>query len=105
LRRGRYHVLEAASGPEALALWDDHDGPVHLLLTDVVMPTMNGVDLAAAAGSIRAEMPVLFMSGHPERAGVGIDRFGSQGANLIMKPFTPDAVVARINDVLAQKPG
>jgi len=105
LRRRGFTVLEARHGGEALEICQQYGGTIDVLLTDVVMPTMNGVDLAAAAGSIRAEMPVLFMSGHPERAGVGIDRFGSQGATLIMKPFTPDAVVARINDVLAQKPG
>ena len=103
LRRRGFTVLEARHGGEALEICQSYPGEIDVLLTDVVMPTMNGVDLAAAVTPMRPQTAVLFMSGHPERAGVGLDPQGAQAANLIMKPFTPDAVVARINDVVAQK--
>jgi len=96
-------VLEASCGPEALGLARQHAHELGLVLADVVMPTMNGVDLVAAAAPLRPDMAVLFMSGHPERAGVGLDPQGPQAANLLMKPFTPEVVVGRINQLIAQK--
>lgn len=103
LRRRGFTVLEARHGGEALEICRQHGGHIDVLLTDVVMPTMNGADLAAAASPMRPEMTVLFMSGHPERAGVGLDPQGPHAANLIMKPFAPEAVVARINNLIVQK--
>jgi PAS domain S-box-containing protein len=103
LRRRGFTVLEARHGGEALDICRHHSGPIDLLLTDVVMPIMNGVDLVAEATSIRPNLAVLFMSGHPERAGVGLDPQGPQAARLIMKPFSPAAVADRINEALAHK--
>ncbi|HXG87291.1 MAG TPA: ATP-binding protein [Vicinamibacterales bacterium] len=103
LRRRGFTVLEAGHGGEAFEICQQYGGSIDLLLTDVVMPNMNGVDLVAAATPIRPEMSVLFMSGHPERAGVGLDPQGPPAAHLLMKPFTPDTVVARINDILSHK--
>ncbi len=103
LRRRGFTVLEARHGGEALDICKSYDGVIDVLLTDIVMPMMNGVDLAAAATPMRPEMSVLFMSGHPERAGIGLDPTGPQAKNLLMKPFTPDTVVARLNDILSHK--
>jgi PAS domain S-box-containing protein len=103
LRRRGFTVLEARHGAEALDICKTYDGVIDVLLTDVVMPMMNGVDLAAAATPIRPGMSVLFMSGHPERAGIGLDPNSAQTKNLLMKPFTPDTVVARLNDILSHK--
>jgi two-component system cell cycle sensor histidine kinase/response regulator CckA len=103
LRRRGFTVLEARHGGEALEICRQYGGTIDVLLTDVVMPTMNGVDLAAAATPLRPEMAVLFMSGHPERAGSGLDPQDPRARNLIMKPFAPDEVASRINDLVLQK--
>ena len=103
LRRRGFTVLEARHGGEALEVCRQYAGTIDVLLTDVVMPTMNGPDLVAAASPLRPEMAVLFMSGHPERAGIGLDPQSPQAANLIMKPFAPDVVASRINDLIVQK--
>jgi PAS domain S-box-containing protein len=103
LRRRGFTVLEARHGAEALDICKTYDGVIDVLLTDVVMPMMNGIDLAAAATPIRPGMSVLFMSGHPERAGIGLDPNSAHAKNLLMKPFTPDTVVARLNDILSHK--
>ena len=105
LRRRGFTVLEARHGGEALQICRQYGGRIDVLLTDVVMPTMNGPDLVAAATPIRPQMAVLFMSGHPERAGAGLDPQASRSLNLIMKPFTPDVVVSRINDLVTRKAG
>ncbi len=99
LRRGRYHVLEAASGPEALALWDDHDGPVHLLLTDVVMPQMNSCELRDRVARRNSSIRVLFMSAYNDDA---IVHHGvlEPGVDLIQKPFQPAQLLARIRELL-----
>jgi DNA-binding LytR/AlgR family response regulator len=59
------------------------------------MPRMNGADLARAMTGLRPGLPVLFISGHPERAGAGLDPTGVP--NLLMKPFTADTLAARIS--------
>jgi PAS domain S-box-containing protein len=100
LRRRGFTVLEAADGGAALQICREYAGRIDVLVTDVVMPAMNGVDLAAAAGPLRPEMAVLFISGHPERAGVGLDPRRAESVNLLMKPFAPDDLVFRINELL-----
>ena len=92
-RRG-FTVLEAEDGAVALEMFRKESGRVDVLVTDVVMPRMNGADLAKAAGDIRPDLKILFISGHPERAGVGLDPAGAP--NLLMKPFTADTLAARI---------
>jgi CheY-like chemotaxis protein len=81
-------VLSARNGTEALALWRDHDGPPDLLVTDVVMPSMGGPELANA---LRARFPalrVLYVSGYNDEAML---RRGTlpAGAAFLQKPFTP----------------
>jgi two-component system, cell cycle sensor histidine kinase and response regulator CckA len=71
---------------------------VDVLVTDVVMPRMNGADLAKAAERIRPGLKILFISGHPERAGAGLDPTGV--TNLLMKPFTADTLAARIKELI-----
>ena len=94
-----YRVLVAADPADALRLCEGHDGPVQLLLTDVVMPRMNGRQLALAASGLRPEMRVLYMSGYTDDA---ILRRGLLDPDLpfIQKPFTPDALEVKVREVL-----
>jgi two-component system cell cycle sensor histidine kinase/response regulator CckA len=96
-RRG-FTVLEAEDGAAALELFRKDVDRIDVLVTDVVMPRMNGADLAKAAGRIRPGLKILFISGHPERAGAGLDPTGV--TNLLMKPFTADTLAARIKELI-----
>jgi PAS domain S-box-containing protein len=96
-RRG-FTVLEADDGAAALEVFQREKDRVDVLVTDVVMPRMNGADLAAAVGRIRPGLKILFISGHPERAGAGLDPTGV--TNLLMKPFTADTLASRIKALI-----
>jgi two-component system, cell cycle sensor histidine kinase and response regulator CckA len=96
-RRG-FTVLEAEDGAAALEMFRREKDRIDVLVTDVVMPKMNGADLAKAAGTIRPGLKILFISGHPERAGAGLDPTGV--TNLLMKPFTADTLAARIKEAI-----
>ncbi len=92
-----YHVLEAADGRHALEVSAGHTGPIHLLLTDVVMPRMNGSDLAA---QLTRERPlrVLYMSGYTETSVVR--RGDVPGAAFLQKPFSPTVLARTVREVL-----
>ena len=94
-----YNILEAASGPEAIALARGHKGPIHLLLTDVVMPNMSGREVAFQLAPERSDMRVLYISGHTEdrimHHGVLQDRMA-----FMQKPFTLSALAAKVREVL-----
>ena len=90
-RRG-FTVLDAEDGAAALALFKREKDRVDVLVTDVVMPNMNGADLAKQAEQLKPGLKILFISGHPERAGAGLDPTGV--TNLLMKPFTADTLAA-----------
>ena len=96
-RRG-FTVLEAEDGAAALEMFRKEKDRVDILVTDVVMPRMNGADLAKAAERIHPGLKILFISGHPERAGAGLDPTGV--TNLLMKPFTADTLAARIKELI-----
>jgi CheY-like chemotaxis protein len=98
------HSVLAASGPEeALDLCRDHPGPIHLLMTDVVLPGTNGLKLAHQVQTLRAEARVLFASGHDEQVllqhGVLLGR-----TPLLRKPFTLAALDAAIGAALEAGP-
>jgi PAS domain S-box-containing protein len=99
LRDAGYTVTEAASPEEALALAQDQREPIHLLLTDVVMPKMNGRALARALARVWPRMKVLFMSGYTDDA---IVQHGvlEPGIAFLEKPFTADALARKVRDVL-----
>jgi two-component system, cell cycle sensor histidine kinase and response regulator CckA len=97
LRQFGYQILEASSGEEALCLAQDYAEPLHLLLTDVIMPGMNGQELATRLRTIRS-MPVLFMSGYSDSTETAND----SGAAYIQKPFTPDTLVRTVREVLSR---
>ena len=99
LRRYGYTVLEAADGATALEVAANFKEPIHLLLTDVVMPDLNGRDLAARLQAARADLKVLFMSGYTDDAVV---RHGilQQGIAYLQKPFTPESLARKVRTVL-----
>ena len=101
LRKQGYTVLDARDGNEALFASKEHQGPIHLLLTDVVMPRMNGWELAKRLSPLRPEMKVLFMSGHTEDAVVRQSMAGP-GTSFIRKPFTPDGLADKLAEVLGE---
>jgi len=99
LERQGYRVLEAPSAEAALDLAHRHSGPIHVLLTDVVMPGMNGRDLARRLAELRPELRVIYMSGY---TGEAITRHGMLEAGLtyVQKPFTPDTLARTVREVL-----
>ncbi len=99
LRRYGYHVLEAPNGAEALSLCEQHEDPIHLLLTDVVMPHISGPQLATLLLPRRTDLRVLYMSGYTEEA---IVHHGvlSPGISLLQKPLTPQRLLQRVRQVL-----
>jgi PAS domain S-box-containing protein len=100
LQESGYRVLEAAHGHEALHVAEQHDGPIHLMLSDVVMPQMSGRELAEQLSPRRAEMKVLYMSGYTDDA---IVHHGvlDEGMAFIEKPFTPSALTRKLREVLS----
>ena len=104
LERNGYTVLEAPDGPTALALVDGKAGNRHidLLLTDVIMPSMSGRELAAQLNARRPNVRVLFMSGYTDDAVV---RHGmlEPGLAYLEKPFRPTALLREVRGVLREK--
>lgn len=97
-----YQILEAANGEEAITLAAQHDGPIHLLLTDVIMPGMNGRDVATRLLQTRPSLRVLFMSGYTDDAIVHQGVL-DESANFIQKPFAPDGLARKVRGVLDQE--
>ena len=94
-----YVVLEASGGAAAIRLAVAHAGPIHLLLTDVIMPGMNGRELAQRIASLRPTTKILFMSGYTENA-IGHNGTLDAGINLLQKPFTLPALKNKAREVL-----
>ena len=99
LETSGYRVLEARHGAEALRVGEQHPGPVHLLVSDVVMPQMDGRELADRLRALRPDLRVLFMSGYTADA-LGHHSALDPGTNLLPKPFSPDALARRVREVL-----
>jgi two-component system cell cycle sensor histidine kinase/response regulator CckA len=99
LKENGYHVLEAADGVEALQLMRENRTPIDLLLTDVVMPGINGRVLAERLAPRYPKMRVLYMSGYTDSfiAGHGVLEAGT---HLLHKPFTEEALVRKVREVL-----
>jgi CheY-like chemotaxis protein len=94
-----YVVLEAGCGDEALRICTTYDGTIHLLVSDVVMPTIGGPELAERLSVLRPEMKRLFMSGYTHGA-VLHDGVLEPGTAFLPKPFTPDELARKVRAVL-----
>jgi len=99
LDRFGYHVIETPGAEEALALAVKHREPIHLLLTDIVMPGMNGRELAKVFIHLHPEARVVFMSGYTDDE--VLRRDVSQGRTwYLQKPFSPDALARKVREAL-----
>jgi len=93
-----YSVLEARDGEDGLSLSVEHQGPIHLVLTDIVMPQMTGRELAQRLGHSRPDIRVLFMTGYTEHAVVET----ANGSALLNKPFSTMALLGHVRKLLDQ---
>jgi hypothetical protein len=94
-----YTVLQAANGTEALQISATHTGPLHLLLTDIVMPEMNGWTLAAELARQQPTTKILYMSGYTNSAHLGAQANGGK-IQILLKPFAPAALAQKIRTLL-----
>jgi len=92
-----YEVLEASGGDQALELATRFPGEIHLLLTDIVMPGLDGTEVASRIQQLRPGIRVLYMSGYSE----GVPAQLAVESALLQKPFTPQALARRVREALA----
>jgi len=98
LDRGDYDVHEVETPEAALELARTHEGPIDLLLSDVIMPGMNGRELAGAIREIHPRIAILLVSGYASSS-LDLDNLGSR-VGFLAKPFTQDVLMTRIHDLL-----
>jgi PAS domain S-box-containing protein len=104
LSRYGYSVHGAGSGNDALTFCRDFESPIHLVLTDVVMPDMNGRELAGRMAALRPDTHILYMSGYTANV---IVHHGvvDDGVAFLQKPFTPESLAAKVREVLSLNGG
>jgi CheY-like chemotaxis protein len=98
-----YRVLEAACGEEALAVYEQQRAPVDLVLTDIVMPSMGGNELAALLLARRPSLSVLFMTGYSEEA-INDRGMASHAVPVLKKPFLAEALDRKVRELLEARP-
>ncbi len=94
-----YTILEASGGMDAIRICQQHEGPIHLLVTDVIMPGMNGQSLTEQVTALRPHARVLYMSGCADSTLLTLSERKIEIA-FIQKPFTPYALVCKVREVL-----
>ncbi len=99
LRQYGYNILEAGNGLEALNLGEHHSPPIHLLFTDIVMPDMNGRDLAERWRIIHPESLILYTSGYNDNIIVQNDTL-EPGTSFIPKPYRMSTLAEKVRDML-----
>ena len=103
LEKQGYRVIEAADGAVAMEIAVAHEGMIHLLLTDVIMPGMNGRELAQRISEIRPNTKILYMSGYTENV-IGHNGTLDAGVRLLQKPFTLQDLKNKVREVLDSSP-
>jgi len=103
LEKQGYKVIEAADGAVAMQIAVAHDKTIHLLLTDVIMPGMNGRELAQRISEIRPNVKILYMSGYTENV-IGHNGMLDAGVTLLQKPFNLRDLKSRVREVLDATP-
>jgi len=103
LGSGGYTVMEAANGSAALSVYEKNSHKIDLVLTDVVMPQMNGMDLGQRLAEKNPDLRVLYMSGYGD--GPVNTRPGEPPKAFLNKPFTPDILLAKVREVLDESGG
>ena len=99
-----YTILDAPNGEKALAICECHEGKIDLLVTDLVMPGMNGIELARRVLDSRPGIPILFMSGYSEDA---MEHLGdmAEGKAFLQKPITPTTLSRKVREILSEQRG
>jgi CheY-like chemotaxis protein len=98
LANSGYTVLSAEQPADAIEIAGQHEGPIHLLLTDVVMPGMNGLALAGKLAPARPDMKVVYISGY---TGFTHPELFDSNANVLFKPVARDTLLRKVHEVLA----
>jgi YesN/AraC family two-component response regulator len=98
IRKG-YKLLEAREGKEALEICRENPGPLAMMITDIIMPRMNGLELADRALEIRPDLKVLYISGYHSRSRSCLERL-EPGRNFLRKPFTPREILKKVREIL-----
>ena len=98
LRKCGYQVLEARNGAEAISIAREHPGPIHVLVTDMVMPGISGADTATSIAGMRPDIRVVFMSGYRDHS--ELSQAGGMEAQRLQKPFTREAIAHAVRDAL-----
>ena len=99
LRQAGYQVIEAGDGPSALEKVKQHKGSIDLLITDMMMPGMNGRQLAQRFKATRPGVRVLYVSGLVDE-GSAREAIAGENADFLEKPFEPDALTAKVRELL-----
>lgn len=100
LRRHGYHVLEADDGADARLICERHTGPIHLLLTDVMMPRIGGRELSEQLARLRPDMKVLLMSGYTDDDQTLLSDVNEANIAFFQKPIKPEALIDMVRSVL-----
>jgi two-component system cell cycle sensor histidine kinase/response regulator CckA len=100
LEAAGYAIISARNPEEAIRMAERHPGPIHLMVTDVILPGINGAQLASQLSRLRPEMKVLFVSGYTDET---IVRHGvlEPGLAFLQKPFSPKALNRKVGEMLA----
>jgi signal transduction histidine kinase len=97
-----YQVLEATGGPQALRLVEDHPGAIDLMISDVIMPGMNGPEIYERVSRLRPGLRVLYMSGYADDS-VAEHGVHDPEASFLQKPFSIDGLAQKVREVLGQR--
>ena len=99
LQRSGYHVIEAGDGEEAVRLLREYDGPLHLLVSDIVMPKIGGRELAGLVDAMRPGVKVLYLSGYTDDAVLKLGIVDAE-LNFLQKPFSPSTLAAAVRRIM-----